>query len=438
MKRAILLITIILASAGNVFPSLQDNSWTLEKCIEYALEQNIQVRKGSLNIEKLDLYSEQSRAQRLPSVNGSVSHNFNWTNSEASGSGLSSSNGSNITLNAGVTLFNASRISNQIKQSELELESGKLTLETTKESISLSILNAFLQVLYSEEQVKNSGKQIEATESQLSLAEERLLLKAISQSDYAQVRSQLASEKLTLANARSQLAIAKVNLMQLMELPVDDSFSVADPDLSGVLNLNSIPDVGSVYETALGIKPQIKNAGINIEISALGSRIAKAGYFPTITASAGLGSNYSNRGSDTYFGQLGDGLTPSAGFTLSIPVFQKKQVSTGVAIAEAEYRDAELSELNTRNELRKSIEQACLDVSSAQVEYEASLESYNATLESSLLSDEKFSQGMLNSVDYLVSKTNLIVAESKLLQSKYNLVFSYKILDFYNGIPLTL
>lgn len=431
-------MAIILASAGKAFPVAQDNPWTLERCIEYALEQNIQVRKGSLNLERLEIYSEQSKAQRLPSVNGSVSHNFNWANSNASGTGLTSSNGSNISLNTGVTLFNASRITNQIRQSELELESGKYTLETTKESISISILNAFLQILYSEELVKNSGKQIEATESQLRLAGERLLLKAVSQSDYAQVKSQLASEKLTLANARSQLAIAKVNLMQLIELPVDDSFSIAVPDLSGVLNQNRIPDVNSVYEAALGIKPQIKNAEINLEITALDSKIAKAGYFPTLTASAGLGSNYSSRVNDDYFGQIGDGLTPSAGFTLSIPVFQKKQVSTGVAIAEAAYREAELSELNARNELRKSIEQACLDVSSAQAEYEASLESYDAMLESSALSDEKFSQGMLNSVDYLVSKTNLIVSESRFLQSKYNLIFSYKILDFYSGIPLTL
>jgi len=431
-------MAIILTSATKAFSAFQDNTWTLERCIEYALEQNIQVRKGSLNIERLDIYSEQSRAQRLPSVNGSVSHNFNWTSSDAPGSGLTSSSGSNVSLNAGITLFNAFRISNQIRQSELELESGKYTLETTKESISLSILNAFLQILYSEELVKNSGKQIEATESQLKLAEERLQLKAISQSDYAQVKAQLASEKLTLANAMSQLAISKVNLMQLMELPVDDSFSIAVPDLSGTLNQGRIPDVNTVYETALGIKPQIKNAELNLEITALDSKIAKAGYFPVLTASAGLGSNYSSRAGETYFGQMGDGLTPSAGFTLSIPVFQKKQVSTGVAIAEAANREAELSELNARNELRKNIEQACLDVSSAQAEYEASLESYSATLESSALSDEKFSQGMLNSVDYLVSKTNLIVSESRFLQSKYNLIFSYKILDFYNGIPLTL
>jgi outer membrane protein len=223
-----------------------------------------------------------------------------------------------------------------------------------------------------------------------------------------------------------------------MELPVNDDFEISHPGLSETLNQKRVPDVKTVYETALNIKPQIKNAAAGKEIAALDEKIAKAGYLPTLSASAGIGTNYNSLGTDTYFTQINDGISPSAGLSLSIPVYQRKQVKTNVAVAKIGYQDAGLSELNTRNELRKSIEQACLDVASAQTEYEASLESYNATLESSRLSDEKFSQGMINSIDYLVSKTSLIVAESSFLQSKYNLIFSYKVLDFYSGIPLTL
>lgn len=307
-----------------------------------------------------------------------------------------------------------------------------------KESISLSILNAYLQVLYSAEQVKNSEKQIESTEGQLDLASERLAIRLISQADYAQVKSQLANEKLNLANARSQLAIAKVNLEQLMELPVTDGFNIADPKLDEVINQNRTPDVAEVYQIALGIKPQVKNAEVNKKIAALDENIAKAGYYPSLSASAGIGTSYSGRMTDPYFDQINNGISPSLGLSLSIPIYQRKQVKTSVAVAQLGYQDAELSELNTRNELRKSIEQACLDVTSAQVDYEASLENFIATTESSALSDEKFRQGIINSVDYLVSKTNLILAESNLLQSKYNLIFSYKVLDFYSGIPLAL
>ncbi len=439
MGKLIMILGVFLICSGVIVNGQEDSIWTLEECIEYALDQNIQVRKSELTNQRFGINAEQAKAQRLPSLNASIGQNFNWTKSTATGeSGLTGSNGSSYSVNSGVTLFNACRLTSQIKQAELEIEGGQYSLETTKESISLSILNAYLQILYAEEQVKNGEKQIESTESQLNLAEERLILKVISQADYAQVKSQLASEKLTLANSESQLAIAKVILMQLMELPVADHFDIEHPDMEESLNQNRIPDVKSIFETALAIKPQVKSAEVNKEIAALDEKIAKAGYFPTLSASAGISSSYTSQATDPYFDQLNTGVRPSAGFSLSIPIYQKNQVKNSVTIAKIGYEDAILSETDTRNQLRKNIEQACLDVTSAQIEYEASIEKYNATLESSALSDEKFEQGIINSVDYLVSKTNLIVAESQLLQSKFNLIFSYRILDFYTGIPLTL
>lgn len=437
MKRGILIFCAMVICFATESQAQQDSIWTLEKCINYALEKNIQVRKSELSNQRYQYYAGQAKAQRFPSVNAAVSQNFTW--SRASGeSGFTGMNGSGVSINSGITIFNANKLANQIKQAELDIQGGQYSLETTKESISLGILNAYLQVLYAEEQVKNSEKQIESTESQLNLAAERLAMQVISKADYAQVKSQLAGEKLNLANAKSQLAIAKVNLEQLMELPVSDDFNIAHPGLQDMINQNRIPDVREVYETALAIKPQIKNAAVNKEIAALDGKIAKAGYYPTLSASAGIGTNYSSLATDPYFDQINNGINPSVGLSLSIPVYQRKQIKTSVAVAQIGYQDAEITEINTKNELRKSIEQACLDVSSAQVEYEANLENYQATGESAELSDEKFRQGIINSVDYLVSKTNLILAESQLLQSRFNLIYSYKVLDFYSGIPLSL
>ena len=442
MRKLILIFYLYVAAGtcqGMSTNVQQDSTWTLQKCIEHALHNNIQIRKSELSNQQYIVYAGQAKAQRYPSANASIAQNFNWTKSTATGEpGLTGNNGSNYSLNSGVTIFNASKLTVLIKQAELSIEGGKYSLETTKESISLSILDAYLQILYAEEQVSNSKKQIESTAGQLNLAEERLVLQVISQSDYAQVKSQLASEKLTLANSQSQLVIAKVTLEQLMELPVADNFNIAHPDLTESLNQNRVPNVKSVYETALAIKPQIKNASINKEIASLDEKVARAGLFPTLSASAGISSGYSSLNNDSYFGQINNGIYPSAGFSLSIPIYQKRQVKTSIAIAKIAYQNAELSEFDTKNNLRKNIEQACVDVSSAQIKYEASKENYSATLEASVLSDEKFKQGVINSVDYLVSKTNLIVAESELLQSKYNLIVSYKIMDYYMGIPLSL
>lgn len=435
MRTLILIMSLGLLSLSNVLFSQTENNWTLEKCISYALEQNIQIRKGNLSSQITELNIEKSKAQRFPSVNASIGQDFSWSKTNQVFSGTQ---GSSYGANTGITLFNYSRINNLIEQAILQNEEGKLNLEATKETISLSILNAYLQVLFAEEQVKNSQKQLESTVVQLDLANERLALQIISTSDYAKVKSQLASEKFTLANSESQLAIAKVNLMQLMELPLTSDFTISKPEQSISLNENRTPNISLVYEMALSIKPQIKSAELNKKIAAIDEKIAKAGYFPVISANAGINTVYSSLSSDSYFTQLEDGIRPFAGLSLSIPIYQKKQVKTNVAIARISTLDSELTNLATKNQLRKEIEQACQDVISAQIEYEASNANYLATLESTSLSDERFSQGIINSVDYLVSKTNLILAESQFLQSKYNLIFSYKILDYYMGIPLSL
>jgi len=440
MNKAITKLTVfILGLASMPLQGQTDSVWTLTKCIDYAFNRNITVRKSELSNERLGLYADQAKAQRMPSASAAISQNFNWSKNTATGdNSFTGSNGTSYSVNSGITIYNGSRLTNLIKQAELDISGGAYSLETTKEAISLNILNGYLQVLYAEELVKNSQKQIESTAEQVRLASERLRLRGISESDYAQVKSQLATEKLTLANSESQLAIDKVNLMQLMELPVTADFNIVHPDLGESLNQNRAPDVKAIFETALSIKPQIKNASVNKDIAALDEKIAKAGYIPTLSASAGLTSGYSTTATDIYFNQLNNTIRPAVGVSLSIPIYQKKQVKTSVAVAKIGYRDAELSETDTKNQLRKSIEQTCQDVVSAQIEYEANLENYAATSEASELSGEKFRQGLINSIDYLVSKTNLIVAESQLLQSKYKLIFSYKILDFYQGIPLSL
>jgi outer membrane protein len=441
-QRLFVLFSLIIPVIGFPQTTGEDNIWTFEDCIQYALIQNIQVRKSDLTNQSALVNIEYAKAQRLPSLNATINQSFKWGNQEDISSGeteFSGSNSTNYSLNSSVSLFNGLSLNYRIKQAGLDFESSRYNSETIKESVSLSILDAFLQVLYTEEQVKNCEKQLESTIEELNLAEERLTLSIISQSDYLQVKSQLASEKLALANAQSQFAIAKVILMQLMELPVSDDFIFAHPDMNEVANQDRVTDATSVYSTALDIKPQVKNAELNKESATFDEKIARANYFPAISINAGIGTGYSSLTNDqVYFSQMNDQINPSIGFNLSIPIFQKKQVKSNVSNARIGIQNAELSEIEVKNQLRKEIEQACVDVTSAQIEYEASMEQYQATEESYLLAEEKFGQGLINSVDFLFEKTNLIVAESQLLQSKYNLIFSYKILDFYSGVPLTL
>ncbi|MGE5393810.1 MAG: TolC family protein [Candidatus Saccharibacteria bacterium] len=438
-----LLIATLLIFLSAVGVKAQGKSWTLQECINYALAQNIQVKKADLSNERFKLYAEQAQANRFPSLNASVRENMNWSKGFDSYTGTygssSGANSTNYSLSSSVSLFNGQKLTNKIKQAEIDLLSGNFNIETVKESLGLNILNAYLQVLYAHENVLNAEKQIEATTEQLALAQERLNLSVISMSDFLQIKSELASEKSTLANAKSQLSMYKVNLMQLMELPVDSSFNISSPDLDSLLVQNKQPDAQEIYNLALGIKPQIKTAELNKESAAMDVKIAKADALPSLSMDAGLSSGYSSllKG-DNYASQLKNKVNPSVGLGLSIPIFQKKQVKTNIAIAQIGISDAELDEINTKNQLRKDIEQACQNVVSAQSEYSANIEQNKAMNESYQVSTEKFKLGLMNSVDYLFEKTNLITSDSKLLQSKFNLIFSYKVLDFYKGISLAL
>ena len=415
-------------------------TWKLEECINFALSKNIQIKKSNLTNDQNQLYSDQAKSNLLPSVSASVSENVTWYKGYNSSTGMtgSGSNSTNYGVNSSVALYNGDKLKVRIKQAELNLQSGKFYSESVKESVGLSILNAYLQVLYAYESVKNAEKQIESTTEQLALAKERMDLGVISLSDYLQIKSELSTEKSTLATAQSQLAIDNVTLEQFMELPVDPNFTVGSPKLDSLLAEFVQPNAQEIYNLALGIKPEIKNIELTKESTVLNVKIAKADFMPSLSASAGLSSAYSSQMDGGYASQFSDKINPSVGLSLSIPIFQKKQIKTNVSIANIAVSNAELDVINTKNQLRKEIEQACQNVISAQSQYSASLEQRQSSQESYDVTAEKYQVGLLNSVDFLVQKTSLITSESKLLQSKFNLIFSYKVLDFYKGVALTL
>jgi len=443
MNNRVLTLTIscFLSISGGTYLNAQNKVWSVNDCIQYALEKNIQVKQAQVNNDIIGLDMNYAKSAWYPSLSGSAKENFSWSNQVNNTTGstvFKGSDGTTIGLNSGMTIYNGSRIRNNVKQSELNYEAARYNTDVIKQTVSLNVLNAYLQVLYAEEQVKNDNSQITSLEEQLNLASERLRLGAIANSEYLQVKSQLATEKQTLATAMSQLAINKITLMQLMELTDQSDFNIEHPNIDSLVNQKRIPDPKAVYQTALGIKPEVKNAELSKQSTQLGIELAKSGFYPNISMNAGLSTLYSSNNSGSSFDyQLKHNVSPTVGFSASIPIYLNKQVRTNVAIARKNTDNAELNEFNVKNQLRKAIEQSCQDVTSSQIEYEASVEAFKAVKESFDVASEKYKQGIMNSVDFLIQKTSYIAAESNLLQSKYRLIFSYKVLDFYSGLPLS-
>ncbi|NWJ50142.1 MAG: TolC family protein [Bacteroidetes bacterium] len=441
MKTRIIIATVIcFFLQWLVNPTYGQNSkWTIQKCIDYAQQKNIQVQKTLLSTESNKINFNATKASRFPIVDASARQSFGWADKQSTGSNsytFSGSNSSTYSISSSVTLYAGLKLQQSIKQSDINYKAGVYDSETMKETISLNIMDAFLQILYAEEQVKNYKNQVDLTEKELNLASERLKLSAISNSDYLQVKSQLATEKQNLANAQGLLSTNRVNLMQLMELPITNDFEIEHPDLTNLINKSrkSLPD--SVYQIALALKPQIKSATLRSESSALDVAIAKADYMPRVSLDAGFSSDYMSalKGSSYSF-QLSHNFSPTIGLGISIPIYHNDQIKSKIELAKISTQSAQLDELNTKNQLRKSIENACTNVITAQNEYDASKEQYQANQESFAVASEKYTQELMNSVDFLVQKTNLITSESNYLQAKYNLIFSYKTLDFYLGIP---
>jgi len=434
-----LIFTAVVAI--NPFINGQGKTWSVDDCINYAFEKNIQIRQARVSSSISEQNLLLAEALRYPSLSGSARQNFSWSN-QSDGIGgaevFKGTNGTTLSLTSGMTLFNGYRLQNNKKMAEAGYEASTYNIEVIKQTVSLNVLNAYLQVLYNQEQVKNSENQIISTTEQLNLADERLKLGVIANSDYLQVKSQLATEKQTLATAKSQLAIDRVTLLQIMLLPDTVEFNLANPNIDSLVRLNRFPSAADVYKVALTFRPEIKSAELEKKSSEIAVDIAKAGLIPSISLNAGVSTSYSSVNTDrTYSGQLGNNISPTVGLSAAVPIYTNRQARTNINTARLNVSNADLNEENTLIALRVEIEQACLDVTTSQIEYQSSLDAYDAAKESFDVATEKFRQGIMNSVDYLVQKTNLITAESTLLQAKYRLVFADKVLDFYMGKPLS-
>ncbi len=449
IKLSLLILICFLNPGGKSLLNAQSKIWSVDDCIQYALEKNIQVQQARVNSSISNENLLLAKASWYPYLSSSARENYNWNNVVNSTTGATTfkgTNGLNISASSAMTVFNGYKIRNNVKQTETNYEASQYNIEVIKETVSLNVLNSYLQVLYSEEQVKNDTDQIASLAEQLNLAGERLKLGAIANSDYLQVKSQLATEKQTLATARSQLAINRIALMQIMEFPITTDFQIQHPNLDSLINQKRIPDPIEIYQIALGIKPEVKNAELNKKSSQISIDLARANYYPNISLNAGVSTSYSGyqtsystsyRPGTTLGDQLKNNISPAIGLTASIPIYQNRQVKTGVAVAKLNLNNAELNDLYTKDVLRKAIEQACQNVVSNQIEYEASVEAYQAVKESYDVASEKYNQGIMNSVDFLIQKTTFIASQSTFLQSKYALIFSYKIVDFYAGQPLS-
>ena len=441
MKRIIFLFVIFFLC----FNSFAQKSWTFQQCLDTALKRNISVNQSRLSNELNKISLAQSKANWLPNLSASASEGINFGKSVNPQNSLVgyTYNSTKLNMNSGLDLFNGLQNSRTIEQNTMAIEAGKYDISNVENTVTLNITTAYLQVLFAYELVAAAENQIASTTSQVDQTEKLVNAGKVPESNLFQIRSQYATDKLTLVNAQSTLDLAKVTLLQLMEVPVLDSFEIEKP----VITEPSVPILQTkqdIYLKALTVQPQIAGASVRTNIALLGIKISEGARWPSLSLNGNISTNFagsSKKSSDSganpdkqrFFNQLWENLGEGLGLSLSIPIYSNRLIKSSIETAKVNALNVKLNEQNIQNQLRKSVEQTYTDLKNAMKKYDATKEQFSSAEVSYKNMETKFKVGMVTAIDFLVEKNNYIQAQSNLIQSKYDYLFKTKILDFYQG-----
>ncbi len=422
----------------------QTKKWTLQECIDYAVENNISLQQ-SRNTQLSGLEDTyQAKAAMFPSLSASASEGFTNRPFAESGSNTvigsdvystskNSSLSGNYNLSAQMTLFSGGSLRTALKQSRLQNSVDSLSVLESTNDIVISIIKAYMQCLYAEEAVKVGESTAEASRIQRDRAIELKNAGQLSKVDVAQLESQYASDRYQVTSAKTSLDSYKLQLKQLLELGVNDEMVLDEPSDGEAEILKLLPSKADVYANALASMPEIEKADLNVTAAELAVKKAKSSYSPTLSASAGLGTSNISGVSTSFGTQLGHNFNESLGLNLSIPIFQGRRTKTSVNKAIIEVDNSRLQQLSTEKALLKEVEDVYLEAVSAQSKYISAKEQESYAQQSYELTLEQFNIGMKNTVELITAQNTLLEARVSLLQSKYTALMNNTILEVYQG-----
>jgi len=450
----ILLILVALLSLSVV--SQAQEPWTLEDCINYAIENNLQLKQAEVNAQVSKNNYNQSKYNFLPSVTGFASHDQNWGKTfsndklayidEAYYSG-------NFGLNAELEVFNGLNNLLTLKENKYTSLANQENIEVEKNNITLQIVLAYLQVLYDQELLEVAANQVETTTDQVAKTERMVEVGNQARGSLLEIKAQLAQENVNLTNAKNQLNISILNISQLLNLENSNTFAIQKPDELNVEETNILSAVDDVFNTAFEIMPEIKSAGYNLKSSEVALKKTKWSRSPSLSVSSLYYTRYSqlanhptlydtdptNDINDYLFSdQINDFAYTQIRFNLNVPIFNKLTKQRNISNAKLTVlKNDYMLELEKQN-LYKKIQQAHADALGALEGYKSNIEASASTEESFKYTEQKYNVGLVDIIEYKIAKNNFTKAQGDLLQAKYQYIFKTKILDFYRGEQITL
>lgn len=435
-----------MACFAAVSTAQAQEKWTLRQCIDHAVENNIAVRQQALAVKSAETNLNTSRNSRLPDLTAGINQNFSfgrmasdidnsYVNTQASSTSAS--------LSAGLPVFQGFRINHEIKRGELELKAAAEGLEKAKQNLELNVAGYFLDVLFRREILYVYEEQLKLSKQRLGQTEEMVRTGKVAESQVLDMRSQIAASEVNVTNAQNDLRMSLLNLSQALNLEWSPSFDIAIPDIDAAVsrNMSEIRQPNYVYQTALEIKPHIREAEYRLQGSEQQVMIAKSARWPSISLGASFGDSYYymfGQPNESLADQLCNKHSESIGINVSIPIFNRFSTRNSIRLARINTANYALQLENAKLDLYKEIQQAYQGAVSAQAKFSASERAVEAAEESFRAMELRFEYGKATAYEYNESQTKLISSRSDLLQAKYDFLFRSKILDFYEGTPIDL
>lgn len=445
MKKRLLLLA--LSTHFGLFAAAQEE-WSLQDCLDYALQNNIQIQKNRVSEEEGTVSLWADKGALFPSLSFSTNQGVGYRPFEENTAIVQNGQVTNTSskwtyqgsygLNASWTVWNGGVNRKNIEQQELKNKITQLTTEQSELTIQESITKLYVQILYTQEALKVNEKLQETAQRQYDRGVEMMNQGQMAKADVAQLESQLSTAKYNVVNSHTQIADYKRQLKALLELRVDKSFAVATiiPSDEDVLAL--IPSAEDAYQAALDTRPEIKSAELSIEEANLALDIARRGFLPSVSMSASMGDSHYSASSKSAGEQMKTNLNMSAGVNVSVPIFDNRRNRSNVKLAKLQKATSQLSLQDQKTTLGSTIEQYWLNASNNQQNYLAAKDRVKSEEASFELLNEQFQNGLKNVVEVMQGRDNLLSAEQDLLQSKYTTLLNIQLLKFYMGDKINL
>ncbi len=430
MKRNLITALIALLGLG-----VQARVWSLQECIDYAIDHNLTVEQQ--NIERLSAEQSVTEAKDavLPDVSAGVSQNWNFGRGLTADNTYADRNTSNFGLQAGLSLplFNGLQTVRNVQYAKASLSAIVEGVEAAKDDVTLRVMAQYLQALYCGELEGVAQSQAELTTEELEKRKALLEAGKIPEADMLDARSQAAQARLQLVSAQNDRRLALLDLQQLLRLPVSDDFEVQ------ALEGDEPPmllDPQTVYENALGYNHGILASELRVKAADRQISLAKTGWIPKLSFNAGLSDNYYKIGgmsNENFRDQMRHNFSQYVGFSLSIPIFDGLSTRNNVRRARINRLNEELAFETRKDNLYKSIYETYYQAVSARERFAAASEAATAGAASLNAVQEKYSLGRATPVDFDNARTQFFQAMSERARARYEMILRAGILEFYGN-----